>query len=164
MQQINVTLTRESPEEPTNLNHLSTVPYFKKCFMRQSDCVCHIVKVDPSKPFYKLTIKVEGANSVAAAYQGGGGNQGGSNYQPMRIIHNGGGNSNVMNLVEALSNQGGNSQLFQMIQGNSGYQQNYVGGDSDGDMDEDIDSNEGVGGQEGDNDSPYGNNDDIDDP
>ena len=31
-------------------------------------------------------------------------------------------------------------------------------------MDEDIDSNEGVGGQEGDNDSPYGNNDDIDDP
>jgi len=145
-----VTLTRDDTEEPTNLKHLATVPYFKKCFMRQSDCVCHIVKVDPSKPFDKLTMKVEGANSVAEAYTGGGGNQGGSNYQPMRIIHSGGGNSNVMNLVEALSNQGGmggNQQLFQMIQGNSGgYQQNYVGGDSDGDMDEDIDSNEGVGG------------------
>lgn len=68
MQQINVTLTRANPEEPTNIKHLSSVPYFKKCYMRQAEYVTHLIKIDPSKPFDKLIVKVENANPIAKAY------------------------------------------------------------------------------------------------
>jgi len=63
-----VTLTRANPEEPTNIKYLSSVPYFKKVFMRQADYVTHLVKIDPSKPFDKLIMKVENANPVPKAY------------------------------------------------------------------------------------------------
>jgi len=83
MQQVHVQLERENPEEPTNLRHLSTVPYYKKVYMRSSDCVCHVLKVDPSKPFDKLKMSVEvvlpkGAEGYGSNLASGG------NYQPMR--------------------------------------------------------------------------------
>jgi len=106
MQQINVTLTRTNPEEETNIKHLSTVPYFKKAFMRQSDCVCHLLKMDPSKPFDKLTMSVEGANSQAQAYSQGGNNMQ-SGYQPMRVMGGQGNNAmGVMNIVSMLQERG----------------------------------------------------------
>lgn len=49
--------------------------------MRQSDFVCHLVKIDPSKPFDKLIMTVENANPVAKAYEATGGN----NYQSLRM-------------------------------------------------------------------------------
>jgi len=58
-QEINVHLTRDNPEEPSNLLNLATMPYFKKLWRSETAIVCHLVKTDPSKPFDKISMAVK---------------------------------------------------------------------------------------------------------
>lgn len=128
--------------------------------MRQSDFVCHLVKIDPSKPFDKLIMTVENANPVAKAYEG----QAGNNYQSLRMGGNmggaGGDITHLQNMVNMLGNRGGiqmggaGGQMF-VINGNQVQHAGSGGYDDDGDMyadqdendDCEIDSNEAAGGE-----------------
>ncbi len=58
LQEVFVKLTRKNADEPTNLKNLAVTPYFKKVWRKESVCVCHITKIDPSKPFDALSIEV----------------------------------------------------------------------------------------------------------
>ena len=57
-QDLYVRVARKNPEEPTNLRNLASMPYFKKLWRADTDIVCHLVKIDPSKPFDALSLEV----------------------------------------------------------------------------------------------------------
>jgi len=57
-QEINVQLTRDEPEKPSNMLNLAVMPYFKKLWSSETDTICHVVKRDPSKPFDKISMEV----------------------------------------------------------------------------------------------------------
>ena len=57
-QDLFVKVARKNPQEPTNLRNLASMPYFKKLWNAGTELVCHLVKIDPSKPFDALSLEV----------------------------------------------------------------------------------------------------------
>jgi hypothetical protein len=57
-QDLFVKVARKNPQEPTNLRNLASMPYFKKLWNAGTESVCHLVKIDPSKPFDALSLEV----------------------------------------------------------------------------------------------------------